>query len=98
MSAAARAPRPPCARSGARSPRPWVDRVHARHRRRREYLDRAMAGARRPGDRVAALADYLRGALASAPPEIADREVSQLRAVILAVVDRLHAAELRSQP
>jgi hypothetical protein len=97
VSAAARESRPPRARP-ARSPRPWVDRVRARHRRRREHLDKALAGARRPTDRVAALTDYLRGALADAPRDAADREITQLRAHVLTAVDRLHAAELRSQP
>ncbi|THJ75386.1 hypothetical protein [Candidatus Frankia alpina] len=82
----------------ARAPRPWVERVKARHARRRALYDREMARARRPTDQLGVATDYLRGALRDAPPAAAGREVDLLIRAVREAVVRLHEAELRAQP
>ncbi len=84
----------------ARQVRPWVERVRARHARRRRRFDTALAAARRgrPTDQVGVAIDFLRGAMADAPPAAAGREVDLLVRLVCESVARLHDAELRAQP
>lgn len=77
---------------------PWVERVIARHRRRKSRFDRDLSAARRPADQVGVAVDYLRGALGDAPPEATAREVDALISHVIDAVARLHHAELRSLP
>lgn len=65
-------------------------RAVARQRRRQAlFLDR-MGRASRPVEQFEAAAEYLRGALADATPDVAGREVDALVRVITDAVARLH--------
>jgi hypothetical protein len=88
------------ARQAARQARPWVERVKARHARRRARFDSDMAAVRRgrPTDQVGVAVNYLRGAMNDAPPTAAAREVDLLVRLVRESVARLHDAELRAQP
>ncbi|KQC35048.1 hypothetical protein [Frankia sp. ACN1ag] len=87
-------------RGQARAPRPWVERVRARHARRQARFDRELARVRRgrPADQVGVAVDYLRGALVHAPEPAVGREVDLLLRTVKEAVARLHEAELRAQP